>query len=150
MQYTWDKYRSICSPIKCTLETTADDYFVTSNGAVYDAIKAAYIILRIMGYICIYEFHAYPVPSFCLLPSVYLSVCFVHVSVCASVQLEIHSPENTNKITDVRAFTCTIFHFKFIFHCFFTVVVMFVFNVPTTAMVIWRRDHGLKSHQTDW
>ena len=31
------------------------------------------------------------------------------------MQLEIHSPENTNKITDVRALTCTIFHF----YCFF-------------------------------
>ena len=36
---------------------------------------------------------------------------FVHESVRASVQLEIHSPENTNKITDVLAFTCTTFHF---------------------------------------
>ena len=53
----------------------------------------------------------YQVPSFCLLPSGYLIVCFVHVSVCASVQLEIHRPENTNKITDVRALTCTTFHF---------------------------------------
>ena len=31
------------------------------------------------------------------------------MSVCASVQLEIHSPENTNKITDVRALTCIHF-----------------------------------------
>ena len=43
------------------------------------------------------------------------SVCFVHVFVCASVQLETHSPENTNKITDVRALTCTTFHFIFNF-----------------------------------
>ena len=42
MQYTLDRYRSICSAIKCSLEITADDYFVTSNGAVYDAIQAAY------------------------------------------------------------------------------------------------------------
>ena len=59
-----------------------------------------------------YTFHAYQVPSFCLLPSVYLSVCFVHVSVCESVQLEIHSPENTNMITDVGApvtFTASIY-----------------------------------------
>ena len=54
-----------------------------------------------------------------LLPSGYLIVCFVHVSVCARVQLEMHMPENTNKITDVRALTCTIFHFKFNFYCFF-------------------------------
>ena len=27
-----------------------------------------------------------------------------------SVQLEIHSPENMNKITDVRALTCTTFY----------------------------------------
>ena len=43
-------YRSICSAIKCPLEITADDYFVISNGAVYDAIQAAYIDLRKMGY----------------------------------------------------------------------------------------------------
>ena len=29
-------------------------------------------------------------------------------------------------------------------------VVVFVYNVPPTAKVIWRRDNGLKSHQTDW
>ena len=41
---------------------------------------------------------------------------FVHVSVCASVQQEMHRPENTNKITDVRALTCTTFHFIFNFN----------------------------------
>ena len=35
---------------------------------------------------------------------------FVHVSVCASVQLETHGPKNTNKIIDVRALRCTTFH----------------------------------------
>ena len=30
------------------------------------------------------------------------------------------------------------------------IVVVFVFNVPPTAKVIWRRGHGLKSHPTDW
>ena len=35
------------------------------------------------------------------------------MSVCASVKLEIHRPENTNKITDVRALTCTTFHLIF-------------------------------------
>ena len=44
---------------------------------------------------------------------------FVHVSVCASVQLEMHRPENTNKTTDVQAFTCTTFHFIFNFYFFF-------------------------------
>ena len=53
-------------------------------------------------------FHAYQVPSF-LLPSWYLIVCIVHVSVCASVQLEMHWPENMNKITDVQALT--VLHF---------------------------------------
>ena len=43
----------------------------------------------------------------------YLSVCFVHASVRASVQLEIHSPGNTNKMTDVRALTCTALYFIF-------------------------------------
>ena len=50
VQYTLDRYRSICAAIKCPLEITADDYIVTSNGAVYDAIQAAFIVLRIMGY----------------------------------------------------------------------------------------------------
>ena len=44
MQYNWDRYRSICSAIKCTLEITADDYFVTSNGVVDDVFQAAYIL----------------------------------------------------------------------------------------------------------
>ena len=35
------------------------------------------------------------------------------MSVCASVQLEMHRPENMNKITDVRALTCTTFHLIF-------------------------------------
>ena len=48
--------------------------------------------------------------SFGLLPSVYLSVCFVHVSVCVRVKLEIHNPGNTNKlITDVLALTTFYF-----------------------------------------
>ena len=51
MQYTLDRYRNIGSAIKCPLEITADDYFVTSNGAVYDGVPAAYIVLQIMGYI---------------------------------------------------------------------------------------------------
>ena len=28
--------------------------------------------------------------------------------------------------------------------------VVFVFNVPPTAKVTWRRGHSLKSHLTDW
>ena len=58
----------------------------------------------------------YQILSFCLLPSAYLSVSFVNVSVCASVQLEILSPENMNKTTDVRALGCTTFHFMFSLH----------------------------------
>ena len=30
------------------------------------------------------------------------------------------------------------------------VVVVFVFNVPQIAKVIWRQGHVLKSHLTDW
>ena len=51
MQYIFDRYRSICSALKRPLVITADDYFVASNGAVYDAIQAAYIVLWIMGYL---------------------------------------------------------------------------------------------------
>ena len=29
-------------------------------------------------------------------------------------------------------------------------VVVFMFNVPPTAKVIWRRGHCIKSHPTDW
>ena len=43
----------------------------------------------------------------------YLSECFVHVSVYASVQQEIQCPGNTNKITDLRALTCIAFYFIF-------------------------------------
>ena len=39
--YSLSIYCSTCSDIKCTLETSADDYLLTSNGAVYDAIQAA-------------------------------------------------------------------------------------------------------------
>ena len=109
MQYTWDRYCSICSSIKFPLEITAGDYFVASNGAVYDAIKAAYIVLRIMGYI-----RASCLPSTIILPASFcLPICMC-CSIClkgASVQLEIHSPENTNMITDVWAHTCTTFQF---------------------------------------
>ena len=69
----------MCSALKCPLEITADDYFVTSNGAIYDAIQAAYIVLRIMGYL---RFSC--LPSTIIVPaSVCLHVCFVHVSACA-------------------------------------------------------------------
>ena len=43
----------------------------------------------------------------------HLSVCFVHVSVCELVQLEMHSPGNTNKITDVRPLTCSFLYLTF-------------------------------------
>ena len=33
---------------------------------------------------------------------------------------------------------------------FVYVVAVFRFNVPPSAKVIWRQDHGLKSHPTDW
>ena len=79
MQYTLDRYRSICSAIKCPLEITADDYFVTSNEAVYDAIQSAYIVLQLMGY---YQ----PVtclPSTIILPaSVWLPNCMICSCVC--------------------------------------------------------------------
>ena len=89
--YFQDRYRSICSAIKCPLEITADDYFVSSNSAVYDAIQAAYIVLRIMGcqrVSCL--------QSTIILPaSVWLPNCmFVPVSVYARVQLEMHRSEN--------------------------------------------------------
>ena len=60
-------------------------------------------------------FHAHQVPPFCLLPSGYLIVCFVHVSVCARLQLKMHRPENMNKFTDVWALTCATFHVIFNF-----------------------------------
>ena len=78
VQYTWDRYRSICSAIKCPLEITADDYFVTSNGVVYDAIQAAYIVLRIIGF---YRFSC--LSSTIILPaSVVLPNCMFCSCVC--------------------------------------------------------------------
>ena len=60
------------------LQITADDYFVTSNGAVYDAIQAAYIVLWIMGYLHV----SFP-PSTVILPaSVCLPVCMFCSCVC--------------------------------------------------------------------
>ena len=49
------------------LKITTDDYFVTSNGAVFGAIQAAYIVLLIMGYL-----HVSCLPSAIILPA---SVC---------------------------------------------------------------------------
>ena len=49
---------------------------------------------------------------------------------------------------------CLTFNLLFISSllCFynFLIVVVFVFKVPPTAKVIWRRGHGLKSRPTDW
>ena len=50
---------------------------------------------------------------------VYQFVSFVHVSVRASVQLEMHSPGNTNTITDVRALKCTTFFSYLNFYHYF-------------------------------
>ena len=47
VQYTLDLLNNKMS---ISIEITADDYFVTSNRAVYNAIQAAYIVLRKMGY----------------------------------------------------------------------------------------------------
>ena len=81
MQYTLDRYHSLCSAIKCTLEITADDHFVASNGADYDAIQAAYRALRIMG---LNVFHAYQVLSFaCFRLSTYLYVLLMCLYVLA-------------------------------------------------------------------
>ena len=78
MQITWDRYRSICLAIKCLLEITADDYFVTSNGSVYDAIQAAYIVLRILGYLRV-SCH----PSTIILPaSICLPICLLCLCDC--------------------------------------------------------------------
>ena len=78
VQYTLDRYRSICSAIKCPLEITADDYFVKSNGAVYHAIQAAYIVLRIMG-----NWRVLCLPSTIILPaSVWLPNCMFYSCVC--------------------------------------------------------------------
>ena len=72
-KYTLDRYCSICSAIKCPLEITADDYFVTSNGVVYDAIQAAYIVLWILGYL-----RVSCLPSTIILPAaVCLPICLL-------------------------------------------------------------------------
>ena len=106
MKYTLDRYRSICSAIKCPFEITTDDYFVASNGAGYDAIQADNGLITHFMPTKYYHFA-------CFSLSTYLFVLFVNVSVCAIVQLEIYSPENTNKITDERALACSTFHFYF-------------------------------------
>ena len=51
---------------------------MTSNGAVYDAIQAAYIVLRIKGYL-----HVSCLPSTIILPaSVGLPICIICSCVC--------------------------------------------------------------------
>ena len=78
VQYTLDRYPSICSAIKCPLEITADDYFITLNGVVYDAIQAAYIVLRIIGYS-----HVSCLPSTTIVhASVWLPNCMFCSCVC--------------------------------------------------------------------
>ena len=78
VQCNWDRYRSICSAIKCPLEITVDDYFVTSNGVVHNAIQAAYIVLLIMGYK-----HVSCLPSTIILTaSVCLPTCLFCSCVC--------------------------------------------------------------------
>ena len=78
-----------------------------------------------------------------MLPFGYLIVCFVHVSVCASVQLEMHRPENTNKIKDVWALTCTLFHFIFYFYCFFILWKICMFSYERGVRTISRLIHGI-------
>ena len=43
VQYTLDRYSSICSAIKCPLEITADDYIVTSNKMVKLRCNPSYL-----------------------------------------------------------------------------------------------------------
>ena len=75
---TVNRYRGICSAIKCPLDITADDYYVISNGAVYNAIQAAYIVLRIMGY-----YRVSCLPSTIMLPaSVWLPIGMFCSCVC--------------------------------------------------------------------
>ena len=87
VQYTWDRYRGICSAIKCPLEITADDYCVTSNGAVYDAIQAAYIVIRIMGYL-----RVSCLPFTIILPA---SVCLPICMFCSCVCMCEHTTRST-------------------------------------------------------
>ena len=91
----------------------------------YRTDKEGSLIVSVLGFAsqsCLYRytdnellfaFDAYQVHilSFCLLPSLYLhvSIVFVHVSVCACVELEIDIPGNTNKLISVR--TLTTFYF---------------------------------------
>ena len=87
-----DRVRSICSLIY-KLTTSTRDYkqtifvFKAPTGLVYNKPQSVYIgqVLHLVStnhYI-----------SFCLLPSVYVFVWFIHVSVCASVQLHWHGHE---------------------------------------------------------
>ena len=60
------------------------------------------------------------------------------------MQLEIHSPENTNKITDVRALTCTPFHFIFNLYCLF----IWWKNIPVVRSLA-RPIHGIARQMGD-
>ena len=69
------RYRSICSTIKCTLIYL---FLKASNGAVYNAMQAAYIGLRIMGYFCVTR-----LPSTIILSAIFLYVLFMRLFVQA-------------------------------------------------------------------
>ena len=74
LSFCWKENTRLVPIFVLSVETTADDYFVTSNGAVYYALQAAYIVLRIMGYL-----RVSCLPSTIILSGsvcVYLSVCF--------------------------------------------------------------------------
>ena len=89
MQYTLDRYRSICSAIICPLEITADGYFVTSKWCGLRCNPSCLYISTDNGLLTRFmptKYHHFA----CFVR--YLNVCFVHVSVCASVQLEMHRP----------------------------------------------------------
>ena len=53
--------------------------------------------------------------SFSFLKSICQPICkFCHVYICASIQLEIHSPGNTNKITNMHPILYSKFYRYFI------------------------------------
>ena len=58
-----------------------------------------------------------------------------------------------SKVSLLLAYNCTSmlkvpFFLDLYYALFRAVVVVFVFNIPPTANVIWRWGHGLKSHPT--
>ena len=77
----------------------------------------------------------------------YIALMVNHCYVQAKLHYSVMAYHHTNTIwVAISSQTA----YKVIGYPYSKLFVGFVFNVPPTAKVIWRRGHGFKSHPTDW